>query len=122
MTIGTEWHFIIYTLDDIFSTSGSKYQINLTKSTVKENPELLRNNVKRVIDIIVGLLKDRISVDSSSTSKRAKIKNLSKNNMYRGLGLEHLYLFFACINKKFFLEKVICVLNWNRHVIFYYLI
>ena len=39
--IGTEWHFIIYTLDGIFSTSGSEYQINLTKSAVKENPELL---------------------------------------------------------------------------------
>ncbi len=78
MTTGTEWHFIIYTLDDIFFTSGSEYQINLTKSAVKENPELLQNNVKRVIGIIVGLLKDRISVDSSPTSKRARIKKFIK--------------------------------------------
>ncbi|GES89413.1 hypothetical protein GLOIN_2v1561751 [Rhizophagus clarus] len=41
MTIGTEWHFIIYTLDGIYSTSESKYQINLTKSAVKDNSELL---------------------------------------------------------------------------------
>ena len=68
MTIGTEWHFIIYTLDDIFSTSGSKYQINLTKSAVKENLKLLRNNMKRIIGIIVELLKDRISVDSKVSS------------------------------------------------------
>ena len=78
MTTGTEWHFIIYTPDGIFSTSGSEYQINLTKSAVKENPELLRNNVKRVIGIIVGLLKDRVSVDSFPTSKRARIKKLIK--------------------------------------------
>ena len=78
MTTGTEWHFIIYTPDGIFSTSGSEYQINLTKSAVKENPELLRNNVKRVIGIIVGLLKDRVSVDSSPTSKRARIKKFIK--------------------------------------------
>ena len=78
MTTGTEWHFIIYTPDGIFSTSGSEYQINLTKSAVKENPELLQNNVKRVIGIIVGLLKDRISVDSSPTSKRARIKKFIK--------------------------------------------
>ena len=78
MTTGTEWHFIIYTPDGIFSTSGSKYQINLTKSAVKENPELLRNNVKRVIGIIVGLLKDRVSVDSFPTSKRARIKKFIK--------------------------------------------
>ena len=78
MTTGTEWHFIIYTPDGIFSTSGSEYQINLTKSAVKENPELLQNNVKRVIDIIVGLLKDRVSVDSSPTSKRTRIKKFIK--------------------------------------------
>jgi len=39
VTTGTEWHFIIYTPDGIFSTSGSEYQINLTKSAVKDNPE-----------------------------------------------------------------------------------
>ena len=65
VTTGTEWHFIIYTPDGIFAISGSEYQINLTKSAVKENPELLQNNVKRIIGIIVGLLKDRVSVDSS---------------------------------------------------------
>ncbi|PKK69491.1 hypothetical protein RhiirC2_712612 [Rhizophagus irregularis] len=44
-----EWHFIIYTPDGIYSTSGSECQINLTKSAVKENSELLRNNVKRCV-------------------------------------------------------------------------
>jgi hypothetical protein len=48
------------------------------KSAVKENPELLRSNVKRVIGIIVGLLKDCVSVDSSPTSKRARIKKIIK--------------------------------------------
>ena len=78
MITSMKWHFIIYTPNGIFSTSGSEYQINLTKSAVKENPELLQNNVKRVIGIIVGLLKDRVSVDSSPTSKRARIKKLIK--------------------------------------------
>ncbi|GES86474.1 hypothetical protein GLOIN_2v1511347 [Rhizophagus clarus] len=78
VTTGTEWHFIIYTPDGIYSTSGSEYQINLTKSAVKDNPELLRSNVKRVIGIIVGLLKDRVSVDSSPASKRARIKKIIK--------------------------------------------
>ena len=79
MITDTEWHFIIYTPDSIYSMSGSEYQINLTKSAVKENPdELLRSNVKRVIGIIVGLLKDRVSVDSSPSSKRARIKKIIK--------------------------------------------
>ncbi|RGB21862.1 hypothetical protein C1646_777097 [Rhizophagus diaphanus] len=92
VTTGTEWHFIIvYTPDGIYSTSGSEYQINLMKSAVKDNPESLRSNKKRVISIIIGLLKDRVSVDSSPTSKRARIKKLLKNNMYPGLRPE-LYL------------------------------
>ena len=78
MTTGTKWHFIIYTPDDIYFTSGSEYQINLTKSAVKENPELLRSNIKRVIGIIVGLLKNQVSVDSSPFSKRARIKKFIK--------------------------------------------
>ena len=78
MTTGIEWHFIIYTSDGIYSTSGSKYQINLTKTAVKENPKLLHSNVKRVIGIIIELLKDCISVDSSLTSKRARIKKFIK--------------------------------------------
>ncbi|GBC02800.1 hypothetical protein RclHR1_04820018 [Rhizophagus clarus] len=56
VTTGTEWHFIIYTPDGIYCTSGSEHQINLTKSAVKENPELLRNNVKMIIGIIVWVI------------------------------------------------------------------
>ena len=55
--------------------SDSEYQINLTKFAVKENPELLRNNVKKVIGIIV---KDRVNIDNFSTSKRARIEKFIK--------------------------------------------
>jgi hypothetical protein len=65
-----------YIPDGIYFTSGNEYQINLTKSAIKENPELLRSSIKRIIGIIVGLLKDHVSVDSSPANKRARIKNL----------------------------------------------
>ena len=78
VTTSTEWHFIIYTPDGIYCTSGSEYQINLTKSAIKENPKLLHSNVKRVIGIIVGLLKNRVRVDSFPASKRARIKKFIK--------------------------------------------
>ncbi|CAB4411645.1 unnamed protein product [Rhizophagus irregularis] len=78
MLTGTEWHFIMYIPDGIYSTSGSEYQINLTKSAIKENPELTLKQRERVIGIIVGLLKDRVSVDSSPSSKRARIKKFIK--------------------------------------------
>jgi hypothetical protein len=48
------------------------------KSAIKDSPELLHSNVKRVISIIVGLLKDRVNVDSSPDSKRARIKKFIK--------------------------------------------
>ena len=73
-----KWHFIIYTPNGIYCTSGSEYQINLLKFAIKNNPELLQSNVKRVINIIVGLLKDCVSVDSSSASKRTRIKKIIK--------------------------------------------
>ncbi|RGB22430.1 hypothetical protein C1646_776112, partial [Rhizophagus diaphanus] len=61
VTTGMEWHFIIYTSDGIYSTSGSEYQINLTKSAIKENPELLQNNVKRIMKSELEVLKQRIT-------------------------------------------------------------
>jgi hypothetical protein len=45
-----------------------------SKSTLKKIFKLFRSNVKRVIGIIVGLLKDHISVDSFPSSKRTRIK------------------------------------------------
>jgi len=73
-----EWHFIIYTLNGIYCTNGSEYQINLTKSAIKENPKLFYNNMKRIISIIVRLLKDRVSINSFLASKRARIKKIIK--------------------------------------------
>jgi hypothetical protein len=115
-----EWHFIIYTSDGIYSMNSSEYQINLTKSAIKENSELLRSNVKRVINIIVRLLKDRVSVDNSSTSKRLESKKLLKNNMYHGKSLKPLYLFFTCINKKFFLANFSWDILVKKHIFFYF--
>jgi hypothetical protein len=48
------------------------------KFAIKENSELFRNTIKRVIGIIVGLLKDRISINNFSISKRTKIKKFIK--------------------------------------------
>ena len=76
--IDTKWYFIIYTLDGIFCISSSEYQINFMKIAIKENSDLLRNNMKIIIGIIVRLLKDRVSVDSSPTSKRVRIEKLIK--------------------------------------------
>ncbi|PKC10909.1 hypothetical protein RhiirA5_354867 [Rhizophagus irregularis] len=91
---------IIYTPYEIYS-SGSKYQITrICYSAAKENPELLRSNVKMVIGIIVRLLRDRASVDSSPASKRAIIKKLIKIigiKTDRGCKLFSIFLVSTCI-------------------------
>ncbi len=51
--------------------------------------------------IIVRLLKNKVSVNSSSASKRVRIKKIIKNNMYYGLCPEHLYLFLYVLIKNF---------------------
>ncbi|RIA79627.1 hypothetical protein C1645_745790 [Glomus cerebriforme] len=48
----------MYTPNSIYFINNSEYQINLMKSAIKENPDLLQSNVKRIIGIIVRLLKD----------------------------------------------------------------
>ncbi len=49
-----------------------------SKSAIKENPKLFHSNMKRVIGIIIGLLKDRVSINSFLSSKRARIKKFVK--------------------------------------------
>ncbi|CAB4431705.1 unnamed protein product [Rhizophagus irregularis] len=83
-------------------SSQQPWNIWFSKSALKEGLEEekeLHKNVKRVMEVIVGLLKNRVDVE--------------KEIVYPELHPEYLYLIFACINKKFFLAKVICVSNWN---------
>ncbi|CAG8799850.1 4081_t:CDS:2, partial [Racocetra persica] len=44
VSTATEWHFIIYTPDGVYATSNSEYQINLSKTAIKENPNMLQIN------------------------------------------------------------------------------
>ncbi|RHZ86171.1 hypothetical protein Glove_54g29 [Diversispora epigaea] len=66
----TEWNFIILSTDDLYCTSKSEYQINLSKTALKEDLESIRKGVKKVIGVIVGLLKDRVTACDEPESKR----------------------------------------------------
>jgi hypothetical protein len=68
----------MFTTDGLYCTSKSEYPINLSKTALKEDLESIRKGVKRVLGVIVGLLKDRITVDNSPASKRARIKKITK--------------------------------------------
>ncbi|CAG8622421.1 5099_t:CDS:2, partial [Paraglomus occultum] len=58
---GTNWYFILYTTEGIYCTSETEYHISLTKSALKDDLDL-KNSVKKVMEIVAGLLKDRVMV------------------------------------------------------------
>lgn len=70
----TEWYFPLYTSEGISCTRKIEYHISLTKAIAKEENEAkVRKNVKQVMEIIVGLLKDRVDVEKPAM-KRQRVK------------------------------------------------
>src|SRR3954449_6672164 len=78
VTTATEWYFILFASDGISCTSKNPLNIRFTESALKEGSEEekeLCKNVKRVMEVIVGLLKDRLeSVDEEPDRKKARIE------------------------------------------------
>ena len=66
----------MYTLERIYC-SKDNYHIVLNEKIMKDDTELCRD-VKKVMEVVVGLLKDRVEVDDSSDSKRARTKRFIK--------------------------------------------
>ncbi|PKC76289.1 hypothetical protein RhiirA1_528130 [Rhizophagus irregularis] len=61
-----EWYFILFASDGISCTSKNPLNIRFSESALKEGLEEekeLHKNVKRVMEVIVGLLKDRVDVE-----------------------------------------------------------
>jgi hypothetical protein len=78
--LGADWHFLAFTTEGLYCTSAKEYQISLTKSMALHHPDVLHSQVKQVLCVIVGLLKDRISVDSSPASKKARIQKCTPSD------------------------------------------
>ena len=78
VTIASEWYFILFASDGISSTSKDPLNIRFSESALKEGSEEekdLCKNVKRVMEVIVGLLKDRLEcVDKEPDRKKARIE------------------------------------------------
>src|SRR4051812_10457745 len=56
--------------------------IRFTESALEEGSEEgkeLHKNVKRVMEIIVGLLKDRVNVEKEPVMKKQRVQGISKN-------------------------------------------
>jgi hypothetical protein len=67
----------MYTPERIYCSKDYHIVIVLTEKIMKDDAEL-RRGVKKVMGVIVGLLKDRVEVDDSPDSKRARTKKFIK--------------------------------------------
>ncbi|GBB89935.1 hypothetical protein RclHR1_01680006 [Rhizophagus clarus] len=78
VTTASDWYFILFASDGISSTSKDPINIRFSESALKEGSEEekdLRKNVKRVMEVIVGLLKDRLEcVDEEPDRKKARVE------------------------------------------------
>ncbi|PKK60551.1 hypothetical protein RhiirC2_761679 [Rhizophagus irregularis] len=76
VTTAIDWYFIMYTPERIYCTKAD-YHIDLTEDILDDDAKL-RQGVKEIMGVIVGLLKDRVEVDDAPDSKRARTKKYIK--------------------------------------------
>jgi hypothetical protein len=76
LCLASDWYFLMYTPERIYC-SKDNYHIVLTEKIMKNDAEL-RRGVRKIMEVIVGLLKDRVEVDDSPDSKRARTKKFIK--------------------------------------------
>ncbi|RHZ80755.1 hypothetical protein Glove_132g73 [Diversispora epigaea] len=77
VSTATEWHFIKLATEGLYCTSKSEYRINLSKTALKKDIDSIRKDVKKVIGVVVGLLRDRITMCDEHEVKKRRIQ---KNN------------------------------------------
>ena len=70
VTTATEWYFILFASDGISCTSKNPLNICFTESALKEGSEEEKELCKRVMEVIVGLLKDRVDVEKELAMKK----------------------------------------------------
>ena len=80
VTTAREWFFIRFASDGISCTSGDPLFIRFLKSALQKGPdeEMLCKDVKRVVEVIVGLLKDRVEVENGTGVKRQRVEGEGK--------------------------------------------
>ena len=78
VTSARDWHFLLYSPGEISQASELPVTIEFNKKALDKNSnayQSLRNGVKEVLGIIVGLLKDRVCAeDEPPSKKRARIE------------------------------------------------
>ena len=69
VTTAQDWHFLLYTLRKISQGSKLPFSIEFSEDALDKKfveYQILRNGVKKVLGIVVGLLKDRTCAEDDS--------------------------------------------------------
>ncbi|RGB37321.1 hypothetical protein C1646_757095 [Rhizophagus diaphanus] len=77
VTTARDWHFLLYTPGKISQGSKLPFSIEFSEDALdKESAEYqtLRNGVKKVLGVVVGLLKDRACAEEEPERKRVRIE------------------------------------------------
>jgi hypothetical protein len=77
VSTGTDWYFILHSTEGIYNMSRTEYQISLTEDAL-EDPTELHKNMKRVLEVIVGLLKDRAVGSEEPATKKRHVEEIIK--------------------------------------------
>ena len=73
--LATDWYFILHSTEAIYCTSKTEYCISLTEDALKDLTKL-HKNVKKILEIIVSLLKDRISASEEPANKKCRVEEI----------------------------------------------
>src|SRR5581483_9542042 len=77
VTTATDWYFILHSTEGIYCTSRTEYRISLTEDALEDSTELCKN-VKKILEVIVGLLKDRALASEEPTTKKRRVEEKIK--------------------------------------------
>jgi len=77
VTTATDWYFILHSTEAIYCTSKTEYRISLTEDALKDSTDL-RKNVRRILEVIVGLLKDRVTASEEPANKKRRVEEIIK--------------------------------------------
>src|SRR3954463_3242849 len=75
--LATDWYFILHSTETIYCTSKTEYRISLTEDALKDSTDLCKN-VRRILEVIVGLLKDRITASEEPANKKRRVEEIIK--------------------------------------------
>jgi hypothetical protein len=77
VTSARDWHFLLYSPGEISQASEVPVTIEFNKKALNKSSNTyrsLRSAVKEVLEIIIGLLKDRACAEDSPSKKKARIE------------------------------------------------